>query len=287
LNQDELSTKCSCAQRNLPYAYKLNMHLGVQHLQLLGVRYYAASTPTAISAASAEPLLSEIATTGPWHIYEVANSELVVPLPNEPAVVTENNGGLQWVYGTSDPHGSRKDDQGQIVRANGPATTWYMDPTKWTTFLATDGPAEWARVGANDTPPVRPQKTATVTNVDTGTDKISFDVDTVGVPVLVKASYFPSWQVDGADGPYRVTPNLMVVIPHANHVELHYGRTSVDYLGYLCTALGIVLLVGLARRPAVPVPPAEAPSQVTLERMLQPRPSEEVEVPPSHVPGPG
>jgi hypothetical protein len=262
------------------------MHLGVQHLQLLGVRYYAASTPTAISAASAEPLLTEIAATGPWHIYEVADSELVVPLENQPAVVTDNNSGLGWVYGTSDPHGSRKDNQGQIVRANGPATSWYLDPRKWATFLATDGPAEWARIGSNDTPPVRPQETATVTNIRTDTDKLSFDVDKVGVPVLVKVSYFPSWQADGAEGPYRVTPNVMVVIPQANHVELHYGRTSVDVLGYLCTAVGMVLLVALARRRAVPVPPTEAPSLLVLERMLQSRPSGEVEALPGEAPGP-
>ena len=280
LNQDELSTKCSCAQRNLPYAYKLNMHRGVQHLQLLGVRYYAASTQTAISAASAEPMLTEIATTGPWHIYEVADSEMVVPLENQPAVVTEDNGGLEWVYGTSDPHGSTKDEKGQIVRANGPATKWYVDPSRWTTFLAADGPAEWARIGANDTPPVRPQEHATVTNIATGTDTISFDVDKVGVPILVKASYFPSWQVDGADGPYRVTPNLMVVIPRTNHVALHYGRTSVDLLGYLITVVGIVLLVAMARRPAAPVPPAEPPSQLVLERMLVSRAPDPPPTPP-------
>jgi hypothetical protein len=269
LNQDELSTKCSCAQRNMPYAYKLNMHRGVQHLQLLGVRYYAASTPTAVGAASLEPLLTEIATTGPWHIYEVAGSELVVPLENQPAVVTEDNSGLKWVYGTSDPHGSTKNDKGQIVRANGPATRWYLDPSRWTTFLATDGPAEWARIGANDTPPVRPQEKATVTNIATDTDAISFDVDKPGVPILVKASYFPSWQVDGADGPYRVTPNLMVVIPRTNHVALHYGRTSVDYLGYMLTFVGIILLIAIARRPAAPVPLAEPSSELVLQRLVE------------------
>ena len=70
-----------------------------------------------------------------------------------------------------------------------------------------------------------------VSNITTGDDRISFDVDKVGVPVLVKASYFPNWQVSGAQGPYRAAPNLMVVIPTSTHVSLHYGRTPVDLIG--------------------------------------------------------
>ncbi len=49
---------------------------------------------------------------------------------------------------------------------------------------------------------------------------ISFDVDQVGVPVLVKVSYFPNWKVEGAEGPYRVAPNQMIVVPTENDVEL-------------------------------------------------------------------
>ena len=82
-----------------------------------------------------------------------------------------------------------------------------------------------------------------------GEESISFDVDEVGVPVLVKMSYFPNWEVSGASGPYRVAPNFMVVIPQDTHVELTYGRTGVEYLSYGMTLLGFVGLVLLWRRP--------------------------------------
>ena len=44
-----------------------------------------------------------------------------------------------------------------------------------------------------------------------------------GVPVVVTISYFPNWQVSGAEGVYRVSPNLMVVVPTSHHVSLWYG----------------------------------------------------------------
>ena len=62
----------------------------------------------------------------------------------------------------------------------------------------------------------------------TAVDGISFDVSEPGVPVLVKISYFPNWEASGADGPFRVTPNHMVVVPTDTHVELRYGWTGVD-----------------------------------------------------------
>ena len=257
IDQRELSYQCSCAQRNLPYGSSLDVAQGVEHLQMLGVKYYAASTAPAKDAADANPDLVPIAQSAPWKIYEVKNTDLVEPLANQPAVLTNHNAGLDWVYGTSDPHTPPVDAQGNTIKANGPAMTWYTDPTKWDVYLAADGPSSWTRVKDGDTPPTQPVPQAAVSNVHEGTDTIDFDVDRTGTPILVKTSYFPSWKVDGAEGPYRVTPNLMVVVPTSNHVHLHFEQTTVDYLADALTLLGIVLVIVLARmRPLrMPEPP--------------------------------
>jgi hypothetical protein len=276
VNQDELSTKCSCAQRNLPYR-GFDIDLGIKHMQLLGVRYYLASTKQAVAAASTHPDLHEIASTGAWHIYEIADSNLVVPLDNEPAVVTNHNSGLDWTYGTSDPHTAPKDAQGRNIQANGPAMSWYLDPTRWNVFLAASGPSQWAHVKDGETPPTRPVDPATVSNIATGTDTIDFDVDRVGTPVLVKASYFPNWKVDGAEGPFRVTPNLMVVVPTSKHVHLRYATTGVEYTAYALTLLGIALAIFLARRAAVTMPEPRPAGGDLLSRILEPRPSPDEE----------
>jgi hypothetical protein len=87
-----------------------------------------------------------------------------------------------------------------------------------------------------------------VSNVVQKQSEVSFSVDEIGVPVLVRVSYFPNWKVDGANGPFRVAPNMMVVIPTSNTVKLHYGSTSLDYMAYLLTFIGIGVLVQRRRR---------------------------------------
>ena len=69
--------------------------------------------------------------------------------------------------------------------------------------------------------------------------------------MLVKVSYFPNWQASGAEGPWRVTPNLMVVVPTSHDVTLTYGRSASDDLGLFATLVGLVALVALFVVPAV------------------------------------
>jgi len=87
-----------------------------------------------------------------------------------------------------------------------------------------------------------------VTNYRLGTQDLSFDVSEIGVPVLVKMSYFPNWEVDGADGPYRVAPNLMVVVPTDTHVRLHYEASSSDKFYYALTFIGFGWLIFWRRK---------------------------------------
>ena len=72
---------------------------------------------------------------------------------------------------------------------------------------------------------------------------MSFHVDRIGTPVEVKISYFPNWQASGADGPWRVAPNLMVVVPTAHDVTLRYGTTTVDRLGQVITLLALATAI--------------------------------------------
>jgi hypothetical protein len=258
LNAAELSKAPSNPERNLPYK-TLNVSDGVKHLQLMGVRYYMAFSQDAVAQADADPDLRLVATSKPWRIYEVANSAEVAPLHNQPAVIKNApKGGADWM------------DIG---------VNWdQQDPSSWDVPIATDGPSDWQRITVTKNKateqqqgnakvvgtgidiqqplsiPVRP---ATVSHIKTTDDRISFDVDKPGSPVLVKASYFPNWEVSGAKGPYRVAPNQMVVVPTSRHVSLHYGYTGAERLGYALTLLGIVALITLWRAGPLRMPPVD------------------------------
>ena len=92
---------------------------------------------------------------------------------------------------------------------------------------ADDGPADWQRIDvhrrrdaqrrqvAPDSPATRSTSSCPTQPIEpvalpaghrratstSASRTCSFDVDQIGVPVLVKVSYFPNWQVDGAEGP--------------------------------------------------------------------------------------
>jgi hypothetical protein len=235
---------------------------GVTYMQTLGVRYYMAYQPEMVTKAEAEPRLTELVTSGPWHVYEVADTALVEPLTTQPVVVTGEDL-------------SNRDRWLEL------GTSWFQHRDLWPAMPVASGPADWARVGLQRTgekkttnsslarvaPAINVAPVAlpavTVTDTRTGDDFVSFHVDKVGVPVLVKTSYFPNWKVSGAKGPYRVAPNLMVVVPTSNDVRLHYGYTGLDLFSYALTLLGLLGLVLLWRlgpvRMTDPAPAIDAP----------------------------
>ena len=244
LMQSELSAAPSRPMRGLPYC-ALDFGLGVAHLQMSGVRYYAAFSAEATAKAHGSADLEHIASSGPWSIYLVDGSDVVSPLRFEPAVAEGvSHAGRAWTD---------------------PAVIWFNDPEAWDVPIAADGPSHWSRVTLLPPPnpdgappssltrfsaaPRRALAPVQISDPHIDQDRLSFSVDEPGVPVLVKMSYFPNWSVDGADGPYRVTPNWMVVIPTGPDVELTYGATAVEYLAWLTTLIGLAALALVAVRP--------------------------------------
>jgi hypothetical protein len=105
----------------------------------------------------------------------------------------------------------------------------------------------------------RPLPKVTVGPVTEKVDSIAFHVSRTGVPVVVKTSFFPNWKAHGADGPWRLAPNLMVVIPTSHDVRLTYGETTGDRAGRVLTLAGVLGAVALARIRPVPEPVAVDP----------------------------
>ncbi len=232
VNQVELSKNPSPALRGIDYP-GFDPVAGFDHLAVWGVRYYLAFSPAAVSAARADPALRPVAESGPWSVFELEGVGLVEGADYEPVVVTGVDEGSGW---------------------RDTALLAYLGRVDPRVPLADDGPEEWTRVpadaltvgvGAVALPPVE------ISDLSLEDHSITFSVDRVGVPVVVRSSWFPNWTAAGADGPYRLAPNLMLVVPTATTVELRFDERIVDRVFQGISVIGIIGLavLGRAERP--------------------------------------
>jgi hypothetical protein len=239
LDQSELSLAPSDPQVGLNYG-PLNVTEGVEHLQILGVKYFLAFSPAVIAQASHDPSLKLVAETktwpapgAQWRVYLIKSSPMVESLAHTPNVVKNVSSMARW------------------LKAN---ETWWLQPSLWPVYLAESGPASWPRATkVKDMTTSAKLPSVAVTHVKVGLQSLSFHVNHVGVPMLVKISYYPRWQVTGATGPYRVSPNLMVVVPTSKNVSLVYGDTPIVTFGNVLSDVTVVaalitLVVALRRR---------------------------------------
>ena len=233
LDQAELSLSPSDPQVGLDYGPP-SVSLGVEHLQELGVKYYIAFSPSIVEQANADPWLRLVATTKAWptpgvkwYVYRILDSPLVVGLSHDPVVVSGITSRVAWLDANEN---------------------WWLNPYDWSTPLAMAGPSSWPHASspAKVSTATSTLPRVTVSDVSQTTQSISFHVSRVGVPVLVKISYYPRWQAHGASGPYRVSPNLMVVVPTSTTVSLVYGASPAVSLGNAVTDVTVVtgLVVG-------------------------------------------
>ncbi len=270
LLQSELSAQPSRAQRDLPYS-ELDVASGAGHLQDLGVRYYMAFSEAAVAQGRAEPRLVEIASDGPWVVFAVAESDPVVALDHLPVVVDGiGAGGEDWLVPTA---AHWQADNVPLLAAAGPA--WWptlsieelealadppesdlpdgADPSEAAAALPDDRSSRIRRL-AEALPAVLPRAEvapAEVSDVELDRFSISFEVSQPGAPVLIRTSWFPNWSASGAEGPYRVAPNLMAVVPTSTEVTLTFGRSAVEIIGILATlvGLGLLFVIGGVRPP--------------------------------------
>jgi hypothetical protein len=157
---------------------------------------------------------------GPFTIFDVPESSLVDIAVNRPSV---------WA------------GSGSIHDA---ALEWYGDVDGLDRWLVEDGPADWARVDSvDDLRSVPISASGEVTDIVLENHRVSFRTTAIGVPHMVKVSYFPNWGAEGALGPYRAAPSLMIVIPTEEEVVLEFRDTWAELAGRFLTigsVLGIV-----------------------------------------------
>ncbi|MGC2167750.1 MAG: hypothetical protein WA580_01445 [Acidimicrobiales bacterium] len=238
LDQSELSVSPSDPQVGLNYG-PLDVAEGVRHLQILGVKYFLAFSPAVFKQAAAVPDLKLIATTktwpapgAQWRVYLITHSPMVQSLAEDPNVVANISSQHNWLSENEE---------------------WWLTNDIQNVYAAESGPSNWPRATSiNSMTASGALPKVTVTHVKVGLQSISFHVSRIGVPMLVKISYYPRWRASGATGPFRVSPNLMAVVPTSKTVSLVYGSTPSYTIGHVVSDVtvvgGLVVLVLAFRR---------------------------------------
>jgi hypothetical protein len=245
INQAETSDTRTEAVPGVDYP-DFDFPTGLAHLRLFGVRYYVAydacrkddkgqwqrcaelgmTDPEMDAAAAAR--LPVVARSGRFTIYQIGTGNLVEVPEFRPVLVDDPD----W-------------------RGNGLA--WYANPNWLATplvYASSDDPAARAAFAESGPRPLtslprerleRPGEVPATTS-RTG-DVVSFRTDRVGQPHIVKMSWFPNWRVEGAEGPWMLSPGLMVVVPTQAEVRLSYRDTPIDLAGKALTAVGVGALL--------------------------------------------
>jgi hypothetical protein len=193
---------------------------GLEHLALYDVRYYVTYTEEAREAADLRDDLSKVGTSPPFSIYELPPSSAVDVATYVPAVF----------------EGTSFDEA---------ALDWYDRRGDLDEWLVEEGPDDWPRVG-DDLEGLGSRPVAgggAVSDVIVDDHRISFRTTAVGVPHLVKVSFFPNWTAEGADGPYRAAPALMVVVPTEENVSLEFRSTWAEQVGMALSIGGILFVM--------------------------------------------
>jgi hypothetical protein len=112
-------------------------------------------------------------------------------------------------------------------------------------WVVADGPEEWPRIETLDDRPDVPLGVPAdaVSDIEVDNHRVSFTTEAIGIPHLIKISYFPNWTATGAEGPWRASPSLMVVVPTDSEVVIEFQDTWAETGGKVLTLGGVASLI--------------------------------------------
>lgn len=190
INQAETTKSPSYAVSGFTEYPEFNFEKGVKHLELFGTRYFIAYTKDVKEEAAR--YLVKLKDINQFSVYEMPDVRLIVPLLDFNVRKKNRN----WLFESADWY--KKDDLARPI-----------------IFVKKEGDAAIFRK-------VEINRDAKIVLIRFDDNRIEFDTDSIGVPHLVKVTYFPKWKVRGAKGPFLVSPAFMVVIPDSRHVVMTF-----------------------------------------------------------------
>ncbi|MFQ5524338.1 MAG: hypothetical protein ACE5F5_12325, partial [Acidimicrobiia bacterium] len=247
INHSEMSFRSSNPIPGLNY-HSFDMERGIKHMGVYGVDYYVSFTPEAKEKAEGLAELEKIADSDPFAIFKLPDTEVVEVVRHLPAVYdAPERSVLDAFIGSTSATGL---DGEPLPGFHDMALEWYEDIDDLDRIVVADGPEPWPRIQSIDERPDVPLAApdGAVTDIVLEDHRLSFRTEAVGLPHIIKISYFPNWTAVGAEGPWRATPSLMVVVPTQNEVVLEFRDTWAETVGKGMTLIGFLAVVGAGAR---------------------------------------
>ncbi|MCX6819496.1 MAG: 6-pyruvoyl-tetrahydropterin synthase-related protein [Candidatus Aenigmarchaeota archaeon] len=219
--QSEISEVVSCP---LPgYACSpFNLENGLKHLKMFNVKNIIARSDKLKEEIKTFDNVELVRTIEPYNIYEILDNEnRYVTVPAYEPVLFQTNDWKKTSY------------------------EWFKLPEQMEiplVFSKNNDLGFETSSNLDNLPRIMVDNNCSISERVTN-ETIAFTTSCVGKPHIISISYYPNWQVKGADKIYLVSPSFMLVYPNRNEVTLYYGMTGTDYLAILLSLAGFVIIL--------------------------------------------
>ena len=226
---------------------EFNLTKGAEHLRLYNIKYYLVSSDKVKREIVNNTNYDFLKQVGNFHIYQVKGSSAYVePVKREPVLVVADD----WKQISYDWFSSNNLDVPLVFVSN--VDGYDLDHFK---IIVSDKKID-SKNGAKIFRLDEIEEALSMSKEITSNCKVSsvlkeeeinIDTNCFNKPLIVKISYFPNWQVNGAKRIYLTSPALMMIFPEKNNIKIYYGNTWMDYAGDLITILTILFVIIIYR----------------------------------------
>jgi hypothetical protein len=207
-----------------------NFEKGQEYLEDLGVDYFVSYTDSITTKAIENDKLEFLFTSEPFTVFSVESEK--VELVNQELVVFEK---IPFIDRTL-----------SSLFRNTEYDNFFAEAYENFDELKTQRIIEIPSVNYNVTS--TNEDVVNISNFNMTSNSITFTTDRPNELHMIKTSYFPNWEIKNGDGPYRISPSFMAVIPNSENVELTFVRTEIEMYSFYTALASLLLYISLSKK---------------------------------------
>ena len=203
---------------------------GQQYLEDLGVDYFITYTDTITEKSQASDKLNFLFSSGPFSVFSIESEKI--------ELVTQNIIEFEKVPFLERTMSSlfRNTDYSNFFTA---AYENFSNLDSERIIEVSNTPSKLKKSRSDK---------AVITNQKITSNTISFTTDRPNELHQIKVSYFPNWKIKNGEGPYRISPSFMAIVPNSENVELTFIKTRKESYSFYIALFSLLLFIGLSQK---------------------------------------